>query len=207
LNPSPAVVSRAVGNSNHDTSGQKDWSGSNFARFEPGRILKPFAALKLLRKTGAKAQAFEIPFKAIENLLDLGVSFHAAAMSADPRIMDERESLILRLAGTEAKLALNLEEEVVDPYKTTLARLEYAGVKLKWPLRQIYSPVKLPRDGEFLRRRLGTYSYWTCHSTLRVRHRSARGDGTRRRHPNCSRATAPMLGIRGSLKRKEYWRP
>ena len=31
------------------------------------------------RKTGAKAEAFEIPFKAVRNLLDSGVSFHVAA--------------------------------------------------------------------------------------------------------------------------------
>jgi uncharacterized Fe-S cluster-containing radical SAM superfamily protein len=43
------------------------------------------------RKTGAKAEAVEIPFKGIENLLDFGVSFHVAAMSADPRIMDQNE--------------------------------------------------------------------------------------------------------------------
>jgi hypothetical protein len=48
----------------------------------------------------------------------------------------ERESLILRLADIDRNLALKLEEEVVDPYKTTLARLEYAGLKLKWPLEE-----------------------------------------------------------------------
>lgn len=113
------------------------------------------------RKTGAKAEAFEMPFKAIENLLDSHVSFHVAAMSADPRVMGEkeRESLILKLADIEPRLALKLEEEVVDPYKTTLRRLRYAGLNLKWPLGQIYPPVKLPREGEFLRRRWGRYSY------------------------------------------------
>jgi len=65
----------------------------------------------------------------------------------------------LKLADIDPRLASNLEEEVVDPYKTTLARLEYAGVKLKWPLRQIHPPVKLPREGEFLTRRLGRYSH------------------------------------------------
>jgi uncharacterized Fe-S cluster-containing radical SAM superfamily protein len=113
------------------------------------------------RKTGAKAEAFEIPFKAVENLLDSGVSFHVAAMSADPRIMDEKErqGLILKLADIDPKLALKLEEEVVDAYETTLARLEYAGLKLKWPLTQIHPPVKLPEEGQLLRRRLGRYSY------------------------------------------------
>lgn len=117
------------------------------------------------KKTGATPEAFEIPFDAIQNLIDYRVSFHVTAMSADPRIMDakERESLILKLAAIAPKLAFNLEEEVVDPYDTTLARLGYAGLELKWPLRQIHPPVKLPERGEFLRRRLGGYSNleWT----------------------------------------------
>jgi len=96
------------------------------------------------RKTGAKPEAFEIPFKAIKNLLNYQVSFHVAAMSADPRIMrlKERESLIRKLVEIEPALLLNLEEEVVDGYDTTLARLKFAGWKLKWPLRKIYKPVK-----------------------------------------------------------------
>jgi uncharacterized Fe-S cluster-containing radical SAM superfamily protein len=136
----------------------------DLSRFEKVHIrvsLKAGTPEDFTRKTGAKPEAFDIPFKAIRSLLDSGVSFHVAAMSADPRIMGEkeREGLVLRLADIDPELALKLEEEVVDPYKTTLARLEYAGLKLKWPLRQIYPPVKLPREGEFLRRRLGRYSY------------------------------------------------
>lgn len=134
------------------------------SRFEKPHIrvsLKAGTAEAFAEKTGAKPETFELPFNAIRNLLDYDVSFNVAAMSADPRIMDqkERESLILKLAEIEPRLALKLEEEVVDPYKTTLARLEYGGLRLKWPLRQIYPPVKLPGEGEFLRRRLGRYAY------------------------------------------------
>jgi len=134
---------------------------SNFKKPHVRVSLKAGTPENFAEKTGAKAESFELPFNAIRNLLDHGVSFHVAAMSADPRVMDEkeRESLVLKLADIDAKLALNLEEEVVDPYKTTLARLEYVRLKLKWPLTQIYPPVKLPRRGEFLRRRLGRYSY------------------------------------------------
>jgi uncharacterized Fe-S cluster-containing radical SAM superfamily protein len=98
------------------------------------------------RKTGAKPESFDIPFRAIENLLHYGVSFHVAAMSADPRIMtpEERRSLIERLTEIDLDLALNLEEEVVDPYKTTLARLRYAGLDLDWPLKEVYAPI-LPK--------------------------------------------------------------
>jgi len=64
---------------------------------------------------------------------------------------------LLKLADIDGKFALNLEEEVVEPYKTILARLQYVNVKLKWPLTQIYPPMKLPEKGEFLRLRLGRY--------------------------------------------------
>ena len=99
------------------------------------------------RKTGAKPEAFEIPFKAIQHLLDSGVSFHVAAMSADPRIMryEERKALIGKLARISPNLVSTLEEEVVDPYETTLARLKYAGLKLQWPLEEIYKPVRSTR--------------------------------------------------------------
>ncbi len=96
------------------------------------------------KKTGAKQEAFGIPFQAIRNLLGHNVSFHVAAMSADPRITtpEERESLIQKLAEIEPALLLGLEEEVVDGYDTTLTRLKHAGWKLEWPLKRIYKPVK-----------------------------------------------------------------
>jgi uncharacterized Fe-S cluster-containing radical SAM superfamily protein len=102
------------------------------------------------RKTGAKPEAFEIPFRAIRNLLDIKVSFHVAAMSADPRIMSQEERLALleKLASVSPRLASTLEEEVVDPYETTLARLKHAGLKLKWPLRKTYDPVRSVEIGK-----------------------------------------------------------
>jgi len=96
------------------------------------------------KKTGAKPEAFEIPFQAIRNLLDQNVSFHVAAMSADPRIMTpaERENLIKKLAEIDPRLLANLEEEVMDDYNTTLARLKLAGWKIEWPLKRIYTPIR-----------------------------------------------------------------
>jgi len=96
------------------------------------------------RKTGAKPEAFKLPFQAIRTLLDHNVSFHVAAMSADPRFMppDERTSLIERLVEIDPQLLLSLEEEVVDDCDTTLARLRLAGWRVKWPLKRIYTPVK-----------------------------------------------------------------
>lgn len=86
------------------------------------------------RKTGAKAESFELPFKGIVNLMKAGATFHVAAMSADPRITtkQERQHLLDRLASIHPALVENLEEEVVDPYPTTLERLRYAGIKLTW---------------------------------------------------------------------------
>jgi uncharacterized Fe-S cluster-containing radical SAM superfamily protein len=96
------------------------------------------------RKTGAKRESFEIPFKAIENLKDAGVSFHVAAMSADPRFMDdeERVQLIKKLREMDRELVYDLEEEVVDPYDSTLQRLKYAGWKVDFPLRERWTPVR-----------------------------------------------------------------
>jgi len=92
------------------------------------------------RKTGARPESFELPFKAIKALLDSGVSFHVAAMTADPRVTSwqERQALVQRLAEIEPALGYKLEEEVVDPYETTLARLRYAGCELEWPLKAVY---------------------------------------------------------------------
>jgi uncharacterized Fe-S cluster-containing radical SAM superfamily protein len=61
-----------------------------------------------------------------------GASFHVAAMSADPRIVpkQERQNLLDRLASIDRSLVDSLEEEMVDPYHTTLERLRHAGVKL-----------------------------------------------------------------------------
>lgn len=81
------------------------------------------------RRTGAKGGFYELPFKAIEHLLDAGVSFHVAAMS-DPRIMPkaERRALIERLRSIDPRVAANLEEEVCDPYDTTLIRMAAYGI-------------------------------------------------------------------------------
>jgi len=86
------------------------------------------------RKTGATPESFELPFRAIESLMEAGASFHVAAMSADPRIVpeEERQSLLDRLTAIHPTLARRLEEEVVDPYDTTRERLRHAGVRLAW---------------------------------------------------------------------------
>ncbi|MCS7139411.1 MAG: radical SAM protein [Candidatus Nezhaarchaeota archaeon] len=80
-------------------------------------------------RTGASKDFFELPFKAIKNLLENNVRFHVAAMT-DPRIMppEERRKLLERLAEIDQFVAANLEEEVCDPYEGTLARMHFYGI-------------------------------------------------------------------------------
>jgi len=120
---------------------------SQIARFTKPHVrvsLKAGTSEAFTKKTGARPEAFEIPFRAIRNLLDYNVSFHVAAMSADPRIMTpkERENLAQKLAEIDRRLLKSLEEEVMDGYDTTLARLKLAGLKIEWPLKTVYAPVK-----------------------------------------------------------------
>lgn len=58
-----------------------------------------------------------------------------AAVSTDPRIMRPRGrlSLIKKLAEIDPRLALDLEEGVIDGYDAILARQKYAGFKLECP--------------------------------------------------------------------------
>jgi len=84
-------------------------------------------------RTGARGEALDLQFKAVEDLKAANLRFHAAAMT-DPRIvsLEERKRLVERLWRTDPRLALLLEEEDVDPYATTIERLRRAGVDLRW---------------------------------------------------------------------------
>ncbi len=80
-------------------------------------------------RTGAKGEFWELPFQAVENLIQAGVSFHVAAMT-DPRLMpsEERRNLLRRLR--ETGYTGWVEEEVCDPYRTSLVRLKAAGFNI-----------------------------------------------------------------------------
>lgn len=95
------------------------------------------------RKTGAKPEAFELPFRAIRHLLDCGARFHVAGMIDDPRIVrpEERVELVRKLVEIDPRLVVTFEGEVVDPYDTTMVRLRTAGHELKWPLKRRYMPI------------------------------------------------------------------
>jgi uncharacterized Fe-S cluster-containing radical SAM superfamily protein len=88
--------------------------------------LKAGTAEGFQERTGAKGEFLELPFKAVERLKREGVSFHVAAMT-DPRLMPpaERVEMLLRLR----KMGYDgfLEEEICDPYRTSLVRLKEAG--------------------------------------------------------------------------------
>ncbi|MEO0183691.1 MAG: radical SAM protein, partial [candidate division WOR-3 bacterium] len=78
-------------------------------------------------RTGAIGEFYELPFKALENLLNNGIFARAAAMT-DSKVMPEkeREILIKKLNDIDpkARYSETLEEEVVDPYDTTIQRLK-----------------------------------------------------------------------------------
>ncbi len=78
-------------------------------------------------RTGAMGRYYDLPFKALEYLLEEGIYARAAAMT-DPRVMpkEERALLIERLdkIDPEANYPETLEEEVIDPYDTTIKRLK-----------------------------------------------------------------------------------
>jgi uncharacterized Fe-S cluster-containing radical SAM superfamily protein len=102
---------------------------SQFKRVHTRISLKAGTPDGFTKKTGAKSEAFILPFKAIEFFLRYRASFHVASMSGDSRFMgkEERQSLLKKLREIDPRLVKHLEEEVVDPYRTTLLRLKYAN--------------------------------------------------------------------------------
>jgi len=81
----------------------------------------------------AKGEFWELPFRAIESLMQADVDFHVAAMT-DPRLMppEERRSLLRKLK--EIGYDGYLEEEMCGPYRTTLVRLQAAGWEIFFSL-------------------------------------------------------------------------
>jgi len=78
------------------------------------------------QRTGAIGKYYELPFKALKNLLDEGIFARAAAMT-DPRIMpkEERKILIEKLGEIDPQCRKGeLEEETVDAYDASIKRLK-----------------------------------------------------------------------------------
>lgn len=101
---------------------------SKFRKVHVRVSLKAGTPHDFARKTGAIPESFNIPFQAIRNLIKFKVRFNVAAVT-DPRLMskEERSTLLGKLENISPKILLNLEEEVIRSYITTIARLKYAG--------------------------------------------------------------------------------
>lgn len=81
------------------------------------------------QRTGALAEFYDLPYKAVENAIKHKLFFRVACMS-DSRLMPEyeRKKMIEKLSSIG--YTDYLEEELCDPYETTLLRLAQAGYKL-----------------------------------------------------------------------------
>ncbi|MFX0208033.1 MAG: radical SAM protein [Candidatus Hodarchaeota archaeon] len=77
--------------------------------------------------TGAIGKYYELPFKALEFLLDEGIYVRAAAMT-DPSVMSSEERIklirMLNEIDPSANYSSTLEEEQIDVYDTTFNRLK-----------------------------------------------------------------------------------
>lgn len=91
--------------------------------------LKAGSAEGFQRRTGAKGEFYELPFLGIKNLVEAGLDFHVACMS-DPRLMSQEEKGGLLGKLREVGYQNWLEEEICDPYATSIARLKKAGFSL-----------------------------------------------------------------------------
>lgn len=100
---------------------------AQFSKFIYVRVsFKAATSETFTKRTGALGEYYELPFKALKYLLDEGIFARAAAMT-DPRIMtkEERELLIEKLSEIDSRYSEGeLEEEVIDPYDTTIKRIK-----------------------------------------------------------------------------------
>jgi uncharacterized Fe-S cluster-containing radical SAM superfamily protein len=84
------------------------------------------------KRTGAIGKYYELPFKALKNLLNEGIFARAAAMT-DPKIMskEERKILIEKLSEIDPRYKRGeLEEETIDFYDTSIKRLKASTDKV-----------------------------------------------------------------------------
>jgi len=81
------------------------------------------------KRTGGKGEFYELPYLAVETLRREGIYFRVASMS-DPRVMpkEDRKEMIGKLR--EVGYKDYLEEEVCDPYDTSVIRLRKAGFSI-----------------------------------------------------------------------------
>jgi len=96
--------------------------------------IKAGDASGFVKRTGASPEKFELPFQAAANLVKYGVKF-LICISSDPRIMSERERLLLieKLEAIDPVLISNIDEETLLPFKTSLERMRHSGLQC-WSL-------------------------------------------------------------------------
>jgi len=81
------------------------------------------------KRTGARREFYELPYLAVKSLNKEGIYFRVASMS-DSRLMpkEERNEMIRKLK--EVGYKDYLEEEICDPYDTSVIRLRKAGFSI-----------------------------------------------------------------------------
>lgn len=123
----------------HDPSYAKELSRYNCIHVRVS--LKGSSRQEFSKLTGALPEAFNLQLKALENLVNEGVSCHAAAMLSfsSKRSIEELKS---RLKSISYHLVEEFEEEYVFLYPHVVERLRKAGIK---PIRA-YSPNNIPEE-------------------------------------------------------------
>jgi len=109
----------------------RDYAGqlARYTKIHVRLSLKAGTAEGFEKRTGAKGDFWGLPYEAISRLGEEKVSFHVAAMS-DPRLLSSSERAAMACRLKESGYKGYLEEEVCDPYRTSIARLREAGFKL-----------------------------------------------------------------------------
>lgn len=88
--------------------------------------LKGSSPAEFSRLTGMEAHGFTLQVRALENLLNEGVTCHAAIMSFSAP--EERAPLVARLTSIDPRLA-EIEQEELIPYPQVQERLRRAGLE------------------------------------------------------------------------------
>ena len=78
------------------------------------------------KRTGAIGKFYELPYLAVKQALEEGLYFRVACMS-DSRLMSREEKLEMIRKLKEIGYHEALEEEICDPYETSIVRLRKAG--------------------------------------------------------------------------------
>ncbi len=82
-------------------------------------------------RTGGSEEFYELPFRAIEYLLNEGVKTYAAIL-IDPRIVSvhERRAIFSRLSSIDPRLVREVEEETIELFPEAIRRMKVYGIKL-----------------------------------------------------------------------------